>query len=145
MKIKLDAGAKMPTRAYEFDGGLDLYSPVNRYIFGRQQEFVFGSGETAEMIDTGVHVQIPHGYVGLIRTRSSMLEQEVITGGTIDSDYTGSIKVKLINLGTRSYHVKAGDKIAQLVIVPCLIPTLELTDALEETERGDNGFGSSGR
>ena len=145
MKVMLDPGARMPTRAYEYDGGFDLYSPVNRYVFGRQADFVLGSTETTEMIDTGVHLQIPHGYVGLIRTRSSMLEQDVITGGTVDSDYTGSIKIKLINLGTKSYHVKAGDKIAQIVIVPCHIPTLELTDHFEETERGANGFGSSGR
>ena len=59
--------------------------------------------------------------------------------------YTGSIVVKLYNHSTEDYHVKRGDKISQLVIVPVLTPTLEVVDALEDTERGDNGFGSTGR
>ena len=96
--------------------------------------------------DTGVHVEIPEGYVGLIKSKSGLMVNHMITtDGTIDAHYTGSVKVKLFNHSTKNYHVKAGDKIAQLVILPCLLPELELVDSLEETDRGDGGFGSTGR
>lgn len=69
----------------------------------------------------------------------------VSCGGVIDEGYTGSIKVKLYNLGTEPYTVHAGDKIAQLIIQPYAAPELELVEHLDETERGENGFGSTGR
>ena len=69
----------------------------------------------------------------------------VSCGGVIDEGYTGSIVVKLYNLGTVPYTVRAGDKIAQLVLMPYLAPDLELVDELDETDRGDQGFGSTGR
>ena len=91
-------------------------------------------------------VQIPEGMVGYIRSRSGMMVNHgITTDGTIDAHYTGSIRVCLFNHSGIEYPVKAGDKIAQLVIVPCLIPRLELVDSLEETDRGDKGFGSTGR
>jgi dUTP pyrophosphatase len=96
--------------------------------------------------DTGVHVTIPEGFVGFIKSKSGLMcNHGIITDGTIDAHYTGPIKVCLFNHGTSKYEVKAGDKIAQLVIVPCMLPKLELVDSLEETDRGDNGFGSTGR
>lgn len=136
MEIKLDKGAIAPTRAHPWDGGLDLYATVDCIIgVGNRHTF-----------DTGVHVTIPEGYVGFIKSKSGlMVKRGMITDGTIDSHYTGPIKVCLFNHGLVEYPVKAGDKIAQLVIVPCLLPRLELVDNLEETDRGDNGFGSTGR
>jgi dUTP pyrophosphatase len=84
--------------------------------------------------------------VGFIKSKSGLMVNHGITSdGTIDAHYTGSIRVCLFNHGGSKYEVKAGDKIAQLVIVPCLLPELELVDSLEETDRGDNGFGSTGR
>ena len=74
-----------------------------------------------------------------------MCNHGIVTDGTIDAHYTGSIRVCLFNHGGSKYEVKEGDKIAQLVIVPCLLPELELVDSLEDTDRGDNGFGSTGR
>jgi dUTP pyrophosphatase len=74
-----------------------------------------------------------------------MVRHGILTDGTIDAHYTGPIKVCLFNHGLVEYPVHAGDKIAQLVIVPCMLPRLELVDSLEETDRGDNGFGSTGR
>ena len=65
--------------------------------------------------------------------------------GVIDAHYTGSIAVKLYNHTPDNYRIKAGDKIAQLVILPCLLPELEIVDSLEDTDRGDGGFGSTGR
>ena len=136
MKIKLDEGAKMPTRQHKWDAGLDLYALEDGYIRCNQ----------SRTFNTGVHVQIPEGCVGFIKSRSGlMVNHGIVTDGTIDAHYTGPIKVCLFNHGTSRYEVKAGDKIAQLVICPCVLPQLELVDSLEETDRGDNGFGSTGR
>lgn len=136
MKIKLDKGAIAPTRAHTYDAGLDLYATV---------DCVIGVGHR-HTFDTGVHVQIPEGFVGFIKSKSGlMVKHGMITDGTIDAHYTGPIKVCLFNHGLIEYPVKAGDKIAQLVIVPCMLPKLEFVDSLEETDRGDNGFGSTGR
>ena len=136
MKIKLDNGAIAPTRAHPWDAGLDLYAIEDGYIRCNQ----------SRTFDTGVHIEIPEGYVGFIKSKSGlMVNYGIVTDGTIDAHYTGSIKVCLFNHGASKYEVKKGDKIAQLVIVPCLLPELELVDNLEETDRGDNGFGSTGR
>ena len=152
MKIMLDPGAKMPTRAHEFDAGLDLYAPKTTTIPGSKYSppiANYGYGMVSigqKTIDTGVHVQIPEGYVGLIKSKSGlMVKHGLLTDGTIDSGYTGSIQVKLFNTAQKDYKFNAGDKIAQLVIVPCLLPEPELVDELEETDRGDGGFGSTGR
>ncbi len=134
MKIKLDKGAIAPTRGHRWDGGLDLYAMEDGIV------------DLVRTFNTGVHVEIPEGYVGLIRSRSGMMVNHgITTDGTIDAHYTGPIKVCLINHNSFQYEVKAGDKIAQLVIVPCMLPRLELVDSLEETDRGDGGFGSTGR
>lgn len=154
MKIMLDKGAIMPTRAHPYDAGLDLYAmddvripaakawPFFDYATGLFMPTPVG----AATIDTGVHVEIPEGCVGFIKSKSGlMVNHGITTDGTIDAHYTGSIKVCLFNRGDRNYDVKAGDKIAQLVIVPCVLAPLEVVDSLEETDRGDNGFGSTGR
>lgn len=136
MKIKLDKGAIAPSRAHPYDAGMDLYATVD-CIIGVGNHHTF---------DTGVHVEIPEGWVGFIKSKSGlMVKHGMITDGTIDAHYTGPIKVCLFNHGLDEYTVKAGDKIAQLVIVPCLLPRLELVDSLEKTDRGDGGFGSTGR
>ena len=152
MKIVLDEGAIMPTRAHEFDAGLDLYTPKFATVPGCKctapaYNYGYGTmGVGQKTIDTGVHVEIPEGYVGLIKSKSGlMVNHGLLTDGTIDSGYTGSIKVKLFNTSPKDYKFKAGEKIAQLVILPCLLPELELVDSLEETDRGDDGFGSTGR
>ena len=134
LKIKLDKGAIAPTRAHPYDAGLDLYAMNDGVVI------------YSETFDTGVHLEIPEGWVGFLKSKSGlMVNHNITTDGTIDAHYTGSIKVKLFNHGSLPYEVKAGDKIAQLVIVPCLLPELELVDSLDETDRGDNGFGSTGR
>lgn len=152
MKIMLDKGAKMPTRAHTWDAGLDLYAVEKGVVPGctySASTTSYSRGEVnvgTKTFDTGVHVEIPEGYVGLIKSKSGLMVNHMITtDGTIDAHYTGSIKVKLFNHARNKYKVKAGDKIAQLVIVPCLLPELEQVDGLEETDRGDNGFGSTGR
>ena len=134
MKVKLDKGAIAPTRAHPYDAGLDLYAMNDGVVI------------YSETFDTGVHVEIPEGWVGFIKSKSGLMVHHNLTAdGTIDAHYNGSVHIKLFNHGSVPYEVKAGDKIAQLVIVPCLLPRMELVDSLEETDRGDNGFGSTGR
>lgn len=136
MRIMLDEGAILPTRAHSTDAGLDLYS---------REEQVILPGESA-VFDTGVHVELPVGTFGQLFSKSGLnINYNVVScGGTIDEGYTGSIRVKLYNLGDKPYMIREKQKICQLVIMPCLQPGLELVDRLEETERGEKGFGSSG-
>ena len=137
MKIKLDEGAYMPTRAHATDAGLDIMT----------RETVRLWAGSCAVFDTGVHVELPHGFYGQIQSKSGLnINHSIVScGGTIDEGYTGSIRVKLYNLGSESHVFQRGDKIAQLVIMPYIAPDLEVVDELDETERGDNGFGSTGR
>lgn len=142
MKIKLDEKAFMPVRAHEDDAGLDLRAPYPFVIGGCTP--IGGPGKAT--IDTGVHVEIPKGCFGLLTSKSGLnVNGNIIGTGTIDEGYTGSIRVKLYNLGPDEYHFDEGDKIIQLVILPILTPDLELVEELDETERGGDGFGSTGR
>jgi dUTP pyrophosphatase len=135
MKIVLDKNAFMPTRAYPTDAGLDLYATEDAVIF-RHGSHVF---------DTGVHVGIPEGYVGFLKSKSGLnVHNGIHSCGVIDALYNGSVKVKLYNHGFEAVRIKRGQKISQLVILPIATPEIELVDELEDTERGSNGFGSSG-
>jgi dUTP pyrophosphatase len=146
MKIKLDKGAYTPTRAYETDAGLDLYTPVDVMVSRCRWIPTEGITLGSAVIDTGVHVEIPKGYVGFIKSKSGLMVKSGLTAdGTIDCGYIGSIRVKLFNHTPNAYTFKAGEKIAQLVLLPIITPDLEVVDSLEGTDRGSNGFGSSGR
>ena len=135
MRIKL-SGGYMPVRAHETDAGLDLLSPVEVDVPPR------GS----VTIDTLVHIELPKGTVGMVKSKSGLnVKHGIQSEGVIDVGYVGSIRVKLYNHSGESYHVNKGDKISQLVIMPILTPELELVDELDETERGTGGFGSTGR
>ena len=136
MKIRLDDGAYMPERAHKEDAGLDLRSPVYALIL---------PGGSA-IIDTGVHVQIPYGYAGFLKSKSGLnVKHGIVSEGVIDSGYTGGIVVKLYNHSGFAYAVHPGDKITQLVVLPVALDELELVDKLDDAERGDSGFGSTGR
>ena len=137
MKIKavIDPGAILPTRAHKDDAGLDLYATEDAIIF-RDGSYIF---------DTGIHVAIPQGYVGFLKSKSGLnINNGLQSAGVIDSGYTGSIRVKLYNHSHKMVRIKRGQKISQLVILPIITPELEIVDELEDTERGDGGFGSSG-
>ena len=136
MKIKLDEGAICPTRAHDHDAGLDLYS---------REELIILPGES-EVFDTGVHVELPVRSFGKLESKSGLLvNYDIVScGGVIDENYRGSIRVKLYNLGHRPYMIRKGQKIIQLIVQPYMAPPIELTDSLSETERGENGFGSTG-
>ena len=135
-KVQLDDGAIMPTRAHEWDAGLDLYARETQVIPARE----------SATFDTGVHIEIQPGCVGMLKSKSGLnVNHGLIGEGVIDAGYTGSIKVKLYNLSSYDYVVSAGDKISQLVVMPIRSPELTLVDSLDETQRGDGGFGSTGR
>ena len=137
MKIILDKGAYMPVRGHEHDAGLDLRTPI---------EFGLFPGDSIK-IDTGVHVDIAPGLVGMLKSKSGLNVKYGITSeGVIDAGYTGSIVAKLYNHGKEVVKFEAGDKITQLVIMPVYIPDeLVVVDEFEATERGNGGFGSTGR
>lgn len=141
MKVKLDEGAFMPERAHELDAGYDLRSPSDFVLHG-----MVSNSAGMVSVDTGIHVLIEPGYVGILEAKSGLnVNHNIIGTGVIDAGYTGSIKVKLYNLGVEPHYFKRGDKIIQLVLYPIITPEMELVDELEATERGEGGFGSSGR
>ena len=137
MKIMLDHGAFEPTRAHATDAGLDL----------RAKERVKIWPGMSATIDTGVHVELPAGYYGKLESKSGLNVKHSIVccGGVIDEGYTGTIVVKLYNLGDKAYVFEPGDKVAQLVIQPYIAPEIEIVDELSDTDRGSNGFGSTGK
>lgn len=136
IKIALE-GAKMPTKAHKMDAGFDLYSPVTEEI----------PPLSSVKIDTGVHIEIPDGLCGLLVSKSGLnVKHDITSTGLIDAGYTGSIAVKLYNHGETPYTVKKGDKISQLVLLIVYQAELIEVDKLDSSsERGNNGFGSSGR
>lgn len=137
MKVVLDECAYMPEKAHRADAGYDLRTP-KRVVIHRH--------DSAE-IDVGVHIDIPNGWYGKLESKSGLNSKHhvVCLGGVIDSGYTGSIKVTLYNLGEQDYIFEEGDKIVQLIFIPCGNFSLTQVDELEDTDRGNNGFGSSGR
>lgn len=137
MKVVLDEGAFMPTRSNPDDAGLDLKCKDRIKIWPG----------CSVIIDTGVHIELPHGYYAKVESRSGLnFKHDIVScGGIIDEPYRGSIHVKLYNLGNKSYVLEPGDRVAQLVIQQYLAPELELVDKLSETARGSGGFGSTGR
>ena len=136
MKIKLDPGAKKPTSAHLWDAGYDLYS--------REDKIVPAHGSA--VFDTGVHIAIDPLVAGILMSKSGLnVKFDMTSEGVIDPGYTGAIVVKLYNDGDKDYEVKAGDKISQILFVPVIKPDMEVVDELEETERGNGGFGSTGR
>lgn len=131
----LEKGAIPPTRAHSADAGLDLYSRSMAIVEAGDSRY----------FDTGVHIAIPAGYVGMVKAKSGLNTKHGITcTGVIDAGYTGSIAVKLYNHGTDNLIVDPGMKIAQLVILPIITPDLRVVNGMQKTDRGDNGFGSTG-
>ena len=136
MNIILDNGAFMPGFAHKTDAGSDLRSPICAIVPARGNV----------VIDTGVHVEIPEGYVGMLKSKSGLnVKHNLIGEGVVDSGFTGSIRVKLYNLGDNDYQILRGDKIIQMVILPCAYCEFTQVEKFSETERGDGGFGSTGR
>ena len=136
MKIKLDEGAFAPTRAHATDAGLDLYS---------REKKILHAGECA-CFDTGVHIELPHGCCAMLVSKSGLnVRNDITSTGLIDEGYSGSIVVKLYNHGGKETLINVGDKISQLVIFPVRYESVEIAEDILAGDRGDAGFGSTGR
>lgn len=133
---RLNERATLPTRAHSTDAALDLYA---------LEDIAIPLGSTC-LVKTGIAANIQPGYVGLLRERSSIGKRGFkVAGGVIDAGYSGDISVLLMNVSHKEpYQVKAGDRIAQLLIVPIATPEVEEVFELWSSERGHKGFGSSG-
>ena len=142
MKLQIVCPDKnlLPTRAHEHDAGLDLRC-------GHPFGVILSPGER-KLVDTGVAVNIPAGYVGLVHPRSGYAHKYGITvnnaPGTIDAGYVGNIRVNLINHGREPVTLECGARIAQLLIQRVELPELEIVESLDATERGASGHGSTG-
>lgn len=131
----LDNLAFMPEKAHAEDAGFDLRTPSAVVIPARD----------SATINTGVHIEIPKGYVGMLKSKSGLnVKYGILSEGVIDAGYTGSIVAKLYNNSDTMKIFNVGDKITQLVILP--IPEVELVkvDKITGGDRGNNGFGSTG-
>lgn len=136
IKVVVDDGGLMPVRAHATDAGADIMTPVG---------FVL-SGRCSAAIRTRVHVELPPNTVGMLKSKSGLnVKSDIVSEGVIDQGYTGEIIVKLYNHGVRPHYFHAGDKVTQLVVMPVIYPTYVRADSIEGGERGDSGFGSSGR
>jgi dUTP pyrophosphatase len=139
---KLHPNAVLPQRATPGSAGMDLVACL-------QEPVILPPGGRA-MVPTGLAMALPTAeWVGLVYARSGLAVRHGITlsncVGVIDSDYRGEIRVGLCNLGQEAYTIEPGERIAQLVITPVLLPPVEQVDELDSTERGTGGFGSTGK
>lgn len=136
MKVKLDSGAKLPTRAFKTDAGLDLYAMNGGLVRAHQ----------AATFHTGTYVQLPKGTAGILMPKSGMMvHHNLLTFGIVDEGYQGEVLVHIFNCGMDDYVVHAGDKVSQMLIVPVLYEPVEIVDEISGGDRGTSGFGSSGR
>lgn len=137
LEVKLDKGAFMPIRVHETDAGLDIRAKEDRIILARH----------SAIFHTGVHIKLPPNTAGVLVSKSGLnVKNDITSTGLIDEGYSGEIIVKLYNHRYHSYKVYAGDKISQLVVIPVLYCTPKLVEDLNQySERGDKGFGSTGR
>ena len=141
---KTNENAKIPTYGSEFAAGADLYAVIHN----EENKVEILPGETA-FIDTGIVMEIPNGYVGLVYARSGLSCKQGLAPankvGVIDSDYRGNIMVALYNQSNETRIVSEGDRIAQIIIQPVEQFEFKVTKNLSDTIRGNGGFGSSGK
>ena len=139
--VRLRPEARIPARATDGAAGYDLCACLDAPV-------TLAPG-ARRLIPTGVAVQLPAGTAGMVYARSGLAVRAGVTlansVGVVESDYTGELRVGLINLSAEPYTVESGDRIAQLVVTPVLTPDAVEVDRLDETARGDGGFGSTGR
>lgn len=136
MRIKLDDGAYVPSRAHDTDAGLDLRTPKRVVV----------PSHGSAIIDTGVHVQLPSECAGLLVSKSGLNVRHGMTStGLIDEGFTGPIIARLYNDSDEDWTFEPGDKVTQLVVVPVRYVRVEIVPEISGGERGDNGYGSTGR
>lgn len=154
LQIQILPGGKAPTRANEHAVGYDLYAASGAILepgldvrpHSTFETYVTPSGGCVK-VPCGFAMTPPKGYFGLIKGRSGLAVNSSIDvmAGVIDPDYTGEIQVALINHGTQVYHIKKGDRIAQLLLLPYGSAEIAIVEDLTSTERGTGGFGSTGQ
>jgi dUTP pyrophosphatase len=133
---KIQEDAKVPHYSHKGDAGLDLFSSVDS---------ILNKGEV-KPVPTGIQMAIPEGHVGLVWDKSGISLKGVHRlAGVIDSGYRGEVRVVMVNFGEETFIIKKGMKIAQLLIQPVMDVEVVEADELEETSRGENGFGSTGK
>jgi dUTP pyrophosphatase len=139
--LRLSEGAVLPAAQSELAAGCDLVASV-------AEPLEIPPGGRA-LVPTGLAIELPPGFEGQVRPRSGLAARHGVTllnsPGTIDADYRGELRVLLINLGQEPFVVRAGERIAQLVVAPVARPTFEWAGELSGTARGGGGFGSTGR
>ena len=137
---KLRENATVPTYGSEFAAGADLYAAI--------EEAVTIEANETKLIPTGLAMEIPTGYAGLVYARSGLASKRGLAPankvGVIDSDYRGEVMVALHNHGTKAQTIEAGERIAQMVIAPFITANFIESETLEDTVRGAGGFGSTG-
>ena len=138
---KFDKNIKLPTYKTSGSSGMDLVAYIKNKI-------TINPGKTA-MVPTGIAIAVPKNYEIQIRPRSGLAAKKSIsvlnTPGTIDSDHRGEIKIILINLSKKSFMVKSGDRVAQMILCPVAKGKLREVKSLPKTVRGKGGFGSTGK
>lgn len=135
MKVKTSISNQFK-KAHKDDAGYDILA----------SEYVIVYPGKKALVSTGLTVAIPKGFVGIIKSRSGLAARHDLEhgAGVIDSGYRGEVKVLLRNFGHEPYEIFFGDKIAQMVILPIFDGEVEFVDSLDETERSENGFNSTG-
>ena len=137
--VRLDPDLDLPAYAKPGDAGVDLRA---------REDVVLQPGGGRALVATGVAVAIPRGYAGFIQPRSGLALKHGVTclntPGTIDSDYRGEVKVILANLGDEDFVINIGDRIAQIIVAPVTQGIMCEVEALDDTDRGTGGFGSTG-
>ncbi len=133
---KLTPEAKLPTYAHATDAGMDVYAATDVIVPAHERT----------LVPTGVAMAIPEGYVGLIWDKSGIATKRGLTtlAGVIDAGYRGELQVAIYNTTAEDVSFAAGEKVAQMLVQPVVQPELQEVEALEESERGANGFGSTG-
>lgn len=140
VKVVNASGRELPAYATPLSAGMDLRAALDAPVELKPLE--------RALVPTGLYLQIPAGYEAQVRPRSGLAAKHGITvlntPGTIDADYRGEIKVILVNLSHQPFTIEPGERIAQMVFARCEQATLEAVEALDETQRGAGGFGSTG-
>lgn len=134
---KLNPSAVIPVQANNSDAGYDLFSIENAVLKPLERK----------LLKTGIAIEIPHGFYGRIAPRSGLAFKHGIDvlAGVVDSGYRGEIGVILINFGVAEVSFMPGDRIAQLIIETCHYPNIVQSDELQDSNRKDKGFGSTGK
>jgi len=136
LRVKYDNGAFKLKRAHPTDAGLDIRAIKDGIVRARQ----------SATFHTGVHIELPENTAGLLVSKSGlMINNDITSTGLIDEGFSGEIMVKLFNHGYEDYSVHAGDKIGQLVVIPTRYEPVEEAESINCGERGESGYGSTGR